>query len=717
METVLNKSIDFSSFEDKLIRVPDENQDFSCYNTNLKEGFCSVKMNNLTLKNKFCFSCYGDDIFFDADYNLKDDFFDYYREIAKSNVGLIITGGFTVNLDNESDMYDNLKMIEKMKNFINEIHLFGTKIFLKVKSCLGRANSQNKFLNLFNYSASFNKCYNDAKLSCVRASDGICTKIIDKMSKITNFANICGFDGILIDGDLFGFVGEISSPELNKRVFGYYSEINDFTKNLLNMLIKNNKELNIFYSFSFESYISNVYEGEYKKIISSKNFNFSFKRKILINFLVKLVSYGVDGFLFNMGTYETEFLSSSSEFQSENVFSKVYEEVCEFLKQKSIKNKFGEDVYFVYKNIGCDFNQKFLKDRNYLISITNQILADKNFLFKINSNIPFKNCIKCGICSGYDNRLNKTSCVLNPNFGNLAHCDDLKEVAVVGSGISGLNCAIFLAKRGFKVDLYERLNTLNQFGKLREIFNYNIDLKKYNEFLDNEIYFYEKLGKINLKLNCNFSVNDEKLSKYSSIVIATGSLEKFSTIPGAILKNVKNIYDVLANKKFIEDNQNFVIDAKSELSFALAQYLLLKEKNVTILISSLEFLWKMQNSNLTYYMYSLKKLKCKIFLQSKIKRIEEDFLEVLINSKLDNDEFSSIILNMKSGKNYKYLAKAKNIDLDLFIYEPDSYSNNTLFYKLVNSNYNGSLFMIGNALYPCDLAECVKTAYYVAKNI
>ena len=59
----------------------------------------------------------------------------------------------------------------------------------------------------------------------------------------------------------------------------------------------------------------------------------------------------------------------------------------------------------------------------------------------------------------------------------------------------------------------------------------------------------------------------------------------------------------------------------------------------------------------------------------------------------------------------------KNIDMDLFIYDPETYSNNSIYYDLVSSKFEGKVFMIGSALYPCDLSESIKTAYYVAKNI
>jgi len=254
-------------------------------------------------------------------------------------------------------------------------------------------------------------------------------------------------------------------------------------------------------------------------------------------------------------------------------------------------------------------------------------------------------------------------------------------------------------------------------NRLREIYGYNSLVKEYNDYLENQLNYFIKCNKIKVNLGKNFNLNILKNKQYYSIVLATGTRESYLNIPGAVLKNVKNLYDVLDNYDSLKDTKNIIINAKSELSFALAQYLLLHGKKVTIIIESIDFLLNMLNSRLTYYLYSLKELKCNMFLFAKIKRIENDFVEVLTNSKLDKMNFIEVVLNSKSGVKYKLEKKAKILDMDIFINEPTLKSNNKLYYEIVNSNFDGKVFMIGNALYPCDLSESIKTAFFVSKNI
>ena len=77
----------------------------------------------------------------------------------------------------------------------------------------------------------------------------------------------------------------------------------------------------------------------------------------------------------------------------------------------------------------------------------------------------------------------------------------------------------------------------------------------------------------------------------------------------------------------------------------------------------------------------------------------------------------STAINLKSNSVLRKNNKLVLIDYDCFVYEPDLTSNNKLYYDIVSSGYTGELYMIGNALKICDDAECVKSAYFVAKNL
>ena len=58
-----------------------------------------------------------------------------------------------------------------------------------------------------------------------------------------------------------------------------------------------------------------------------------------------------------------------------------------------------------------------------------------------------------------------------------------------------------------------------------------------------------------------------------------------------------------------------------------------------------------------------------------------------------------------------------NIDCDYLIYEPELSPNNKLFIDIVNNKYKGEVYLIGNALENSDLSDCIKSGYFVGKNL
>ena len=119
----------------------------------------------------------------------------------------------------------------------------------------------------------------------------------------------------------------------------------------------------------------------------------------------------------------------------------------------------------------------------------------------------------------------------------------------------------------------------------------------------------------------------------------------------------------------------------------------------------------------TYYFYQFKKQNADVFFESSIKQNNIDFVEFYTNKNLLNSSSIVNALNLKSGITKEYLPTLISVDNDIFIYEPEFIENNKLFYDVVTSGYNGSIFMIGNALQPSDLADSIKSAYFVAKNL
>ena len=240
----------------------------------------------------------------------------------------------------------------------------------------------------------------------------------------------------------------------------------------------------------------------------------------------------------------------------------------------------NEDVKLFYHDNFNNFDILSEKLENInvdLIDVTKNLYSDTNFINQlINKNI-YQNCIKCSFCNQKLHFNNKICCAINPHlvdFDNLKINGDKKEVAVVGSGLSGLICSMILAKRNYIVHLYEQNSEVNHIGKLMTIFGTNKSLESYHKYIENELDKYIKNKQIVLFLNTKFKPSIEKNHHYNSIVIATGFIQENICINGAVQNHVKSIYDVLDS--FDENTK----EEEREAYFAL-----LVEKNYGLLVT------------------------------------------------------------------------------------------------------------------------------------
>ena len=174
---------------------------------------------------------------------------------------------------------------------------------------------------------------------------------------------------------------------------------------------------------------------------------------------------------------------------------------------------------------------------------------------------------------------------------------------------------------------------------------------------------------------------------------------------------------MLSDKDILNEVERIAIYAKTELSIKLAIYLASEGKKVTIIFPEFNNIKKIYNDRFSYYFYELTNLKVKIFIDAQVKKINQDFVDIIINNNCLKQESFSLSMNLYSKVKYKKQLKLVSVDMDLFIYEPELIPNNKLFYDIVSAGYTGKVFMIGNALQISSLSEIVDSAFFVAKNL
>lgn len=696
------ENICFDEIKTKLIR------NTSKLNDNDKITLSGFDALGLKFKNHFCLNNFAGSLF-DENKKISLRFFQDLKLFARSNVSLLITS--ETEFKNTKDSYKN-KTIFDIKESMLDIHSYGTKVFLTLSIFRGRKHKHSS--DLFCYSPTLINRFDKIDEYSMPIFDNKLKQLAKSLSYGAEFARKTNFDGIVLDASLRNLLGEMTSKEFNNRKLGYFMEHYEYAKLCIENIKKESRGLPILLKISPFSFFSELF---YKKdILSLKGIKMNAKNDIFDN-LKKFVALGIDGFLFEFGSFENQFLYEFSPIMDENIYSKFYKEINKYFDDNNIKNRFDEKPLIICSDNFGRFNLE-TSDEKKIFDITKEIYADESFIDKIYNKKPVRTCIRCGHCKECAEKNNKVECAINPSLFekfNPIISNNIQNVAVVGSGISGLVTSITLAKRGYKVTLFEKNNQLNKIGILSEVFGFDKRLKSFNNYLESVVINYVKKGNIEIKLNTRFSA--ENSANYDVVVLATGFNELFLNISGAVLKNVVSIYDLLDKKIGFDSVRDIVILAESELSLKTALYLAENHKKVTIIIEDNKFLNEIPTNLFSYYMITFEMLKVNVFVNSKIKVIHNDFVEIICSDKRNNNSNPFVLYNIRMGKIYKKQPRAMVIDCDLFVYEPKTISNNRLFYDCVMSNYSGKLFMVGDCLKISSLSDEIKSAYFVANNI
>ena len=157
-------------------------------------------------------------------------------------------------------------------------------------------------------------------------------------------------------------------------------------------------------------------------------------------------------------------------------------------------------------------------------------------------------CIECHICRGSSSTGDWMShCTINPMIG-MEHqawrfvrpVDRLKKVAIVGGGPGGMKCALYLKERGHTPVIFEATDELGGQIKSANYPEFKWELKRYLDFLKNQMVRKE----IEVRLNTKATPELIEAEGFDAVVVAIGGYCKKPAVEGAenCTWDVTNIY-------------------------------------------------------------------------------------------------------------------------------------------------------------------------------
>ncbi len=212
---------------------------------------------------------------------------------------------------------------------------------------------------------------------------------------------------------------------------------------------------------------------------------------------------------------------------------------------RRVKQAVSIPVATVGRVITVEAGEKILKDGDAdMIGYGRSLLTDPDIAVKTAAGECIRECLNCnkGCVDAIQSR-RYISCVLNAENGDetticLKKADSVKNVAVVGAGIAGLEAARVAAKRGHKVTLFEKS------GKIGGQIHLAAVPPRKSEILRAVTYYEKMLPEWNVELKLNTQPDAEQLNGFDAVIAAVGAHNMDLPIPAENSRIVSS-WDVL----------------------------------------------------------------------------------------------------------------------------------------------------------------------------
>ncbi len=522
----------------------------------------------------------------------------FFIEKANNNVGLIIPGIAPIKSTYMNQwLYQNKKMFAELKEFMAEIHKTGAKLFVQLTAGMGRSFAIPDLLVPINnmpvvrdiIKPIINVQYQSAspselpsrwsdKVKCRAITVKEIEQIIDAFAKTAKMLKEADVDGVEVHAVHEGYLlDQFTLPYTNKRTDEYGGSFENRYRFPV-AIVKAIKEAcgedyPVSLRYSVKSYVKDFCVGavpgeEFTEI--GRDMEESEKAaKYLQN-------AGYDMLNADNGTYDSWYWAHPPMYMPQN---------CNLEDVSHIK-KFVDIPVVCAGRMEPDVGAQAVADGLIDgVGVARQFLADAEWVTKLIENRldDIRPCICChNACfnmAHYKGVANAQSiydashiarCALNPTVMQsdkykIEPAKKIKNIAVVGGGIGGMEAAIVCAKRGHKVTLYEKTD------KLGGVFIAAAapSFKEKDRALI--AWYAREITKYPIDVKMNTEVKDIDLLGADEVIIATGAKAKKIPVKGA--EKAVEAVEYLLGEKSVGENVVIVGGGLSGCEIAYDLYL------------------------------------------------------------------------------------------------------------------------------------------------
>ena len=570
-----------------------------------------------------------------------------FLERANNNVGLIIPGIAPLRDTFWGKwLWQNPKMFNELKDFMDEIHKTGAKLFIQLTAGMGRSWAITELvgpLHKNKFTRALVKPVIDTshELACPSeqpnrwAPDIICPEmtkhqiheIIEAFAKTAKLCMDAGVDGVEVHAVHEGYLLDQFAIEFfNKRTDEYGGSFENRYRFAAEVVkaIKDacGKDFPVSLRYSVESKLKGFAEGIVPGDPSPEMGRTMEESERAAKYLQDA---GYDMLNADNGTYDSWYWAHPPMYMPQNCNLDDVAHIKKFVDIPVVcAGRMEPDVAAAAiaegKIDGMGVARQFLADGQWITKLIEDRIEDIKPCICCHSG-----CFNFSSSKGHYNTQDLTDtmglarCAINAETMQskkhyIAPAKKIKNVAVIGGGIGGMESAIVLAKRGHKVTLYEKTGVLGGVFIAAAAPSFKEKDRDLIAWYRREL---TKYPSITVKLNTE--VKDIASLNADEVIIATGSVAKRIPVPGAD-KAIQAV-DFLNGKAEVGENVVIIGGGLTGCEIAYELYLQGKKPAIVEMMDDLIVTPGICLANTSFLRDFFKANKVPVYLETGVKSI------------------------------------------------------------------------------------------------
>jgi 2-enoate reductase len=545
---------------------------------------------------------------------------EYYKERIRGGVGLILTGVFKVENEIETEPWPILTEYgaTRLAELADYAHALGSRIFIQLSAGAGRNYMRGKNP----VSASPVPAFFFPDVTCRELTISEVERIVMAFGRSAALVAAAGIDGIEVHGHEGYLLDCFTSSMMNKRTDKYGGDLNGRFRFSLEILkaIRDVVGSNypVIYRFAMKHFIKDFGQG----ILDPEEKDSSRDIPEGLEVAKLLEKSGYDALDIDAGCYESLYWAHPPGYQPHGCYVNLMKDVKKHVKIPVI----------VAGRLGIpELAQQVIADgKADMIALGRDLLADPYWPVKAQAGQEeqIRPCIGCHKAC-MDRARNRTiSCSVNPSCGReiyreLTPAEHRKKVVIVGGGVAGMEAARVAALRGHEVSLYEKSDRLGGHLVAACVPDFKQDIKR---LLD---WHQGQMQKLNITVYMQKDVDLALLRELRPdvAVIATGSVARMQSIPGADRSGVVTCSDLLLGKA--KPGKEIVIIGGGLIGSETALWLAKEGARVTILEMLPAIAQDFHMSNRSMLLDLLAKYNVKILTNTMVQAVSKNSVEAI----------------------------------------------------------------------------------------